>query len=285
MRVLQLAYVDYRDYPGGPGAFELYNGSLAVNVIGTAAYLMNAWLADALMLYRFHVIWSASRYQYAVIPALLAFVLSIISSCILLAQIADPGGALWISASANMALTFWSTSVTLTCYCTLAIAARLLYMRHTVRALFGAHAQVPYLSLTAMLVESAALYAAFALAFLATYARGNPASFMLLAILGQVQSIAPLLIVLRVAQGRGWTAERVRETQRLATGTVQFCRPAHSTDDGSDTAAGSAGSSRDAAFGECPRISLCSKTSEHESAINIVAEPSRPRRDPLSDVV
>ena len=49
MRLLELAYVDDRNYPGGPGAFEEYDGSIRVNVVGTAAYVVNAWLADGLL--------------------------------------------------------------------------------------------------------------------------------------------------------------------------------------------------------------------------------------------
>ena len=111
-----------------------------------------------------------------------------VSSCILLSQIADPGGALWISSSANMALTFWSASISVTCYCTLGIVVKLLYMRYQVRKAFGANEpDSPYFSVAAMLIESALLYAAFALSFLITYAQGNTASLMLLSILGQVQ--------------------------------------------------------------------------------------------------
>lgn len=245
MKLLQMAYVDYRNYPGGPGAFETYEGSVKVNVIGTAAYTVNAWFADGLLLYRFWVIWSISRYRWAVIPALLGFLLSIISSSILLSQIANPGGALWISSSANMALAFWSSSISVTCYCTVCIVLKLLHMRYQVRKAFGANEpNSPYFSVAAMLIESALLYAAFALSFLITYAQGNSASLMLLSILGQVQSIAPLLIVLRVAQGRGWTVAKVRETERLAETTyahqtVQFLRATHiSTAYGSETVAG-----------------------------------------------
>lgn len=49
MRVLQLAFIDDRNYPGGPGAFEEFDGSITPNVIGTAAYCVNAWFADGLM--------------------------------------------------------------------------------------------------------------------------------------------------------------------------------------------------------------------------------------------
>lgn len=49
MHLLELAYVDDRNYPGGPGAYETFNGSVASSVISTAAYMVNAWFADGLL--------------------------------------------------------------------------------------------------------------------------------------------------------------------------------------------------------------------------------------------
>lgn len=49
MRVLELAFVDARNYPGGPGAFEEYAGSITINVVGTACFVVSAWFADGLL--------------------------------------------------------------------------------------------------------------------------------------------------------------------------------------------------------------------------------------------
>lgn len=49
MRIVQEAYIDNRNYPGGPGAYDVYDGSVLTNVLGTAAYIINAWLADGLL--------------------------------------------------------------------------------------------------------------------------------------------------------------------------------------------------------------------------------------------
>ena len=55
-----------------------------------------------------------------------------------------------------------------------------------------------------------------------------------------MQSIAPLLIVLRVAQGRGWTTAKVKETEQLALGTqrtipLTFMQPSLSATNASST--------------------------------------------------
>lgn len=112
---------------------------------------------------------------------------------------------------------------------TLLIVARLAYARWRVtRACpnFGAGTPSPYLTLSAMLIESLALYSAFLVPLMTTIARGDPSNFLFLTPASMVQvcinsstavqstayaddttpkCIAPLLIILRVAQGRAWT--------------------------------------------------------------------------------
>lgn len=49
MRMTQLAFIDYRNYPGGPGVFVELDDSFRVNVLGDAAYAVNEWLVDGLL--------------------------------------------------------------------------------------------------------------------------------------------------------------------------------------------------------------------------------------------
>lgn len=65
-----------------------------------------------------------------------------------------------------------------------AIVSKLLLMRRRIRgALAGSS---PYLSISAMLVESAALYSTFGAAFLVSMALQSPAQNLILPVLGQV---------------------------------------------------------------------------------------------------
>lgn len=220
----QETYVNNRNFPGGPEAYNVEEYGVPYSIVGTGAYIVNSWLQDGLLIYRFYIMWGG-HWLSMTIP-LLVYLVSIIMSCFLLAQLVHPGGTIWQASSVNFALGYWSTSIATSVLLTLLIIARLLYARYRLRNMLSSAHLAPFLSVSAMLVESAALYTAFALPFIITYAKGNSANFLFLAPLGQIQSIAPLLIILRVAQGRAATRATMQETitkigegMRFADGT------------------------------------------------------------------
>ncbi|KAF6755424.1 hypothetical protein DFP72DRAFT_1122027 [Ephemerocybe angulata] len=180
-RFIQMTYIDYRNYPGGPNAFGFEQYTLPINMLGLVCYVMMNWFADGLMLYRFMVI-----YQYKL-------VLLVLPALIYLGIVAG--------------IAYWSLSIVLNLLITSSIAGRLLKMRSAIRAVLGPKHSSPYTSVLSMIVESAALYTAWALIFMASYAKGDTFQNVVLPALGQVQAIAPLLIIFRVAQGKAWTAD------------------------------------------------------------------------------
>ncbi|KAH8101399.1 hypothetical protein BXZ70DRAFT_891770 [Cristinia sonorae] len=205
MRMGQSIFVDNRDYPGGPGAYAPTTFTVPINVICTAACVIGAWLQDALMLYRFYIILSPAWYVMAVPTGL--FIVSIVMSCLLLAQLTHPNSTIWQRANVNIELAYWSTTIATNILLTILIVTYLIRQRRRVINLAGhdsMSARTPYLSASAMLVEAAFLYTVFGLAFLIPYALGNPLNILFFSLLGQVQFITPLLIILRVVQGRSF---------------------------------------------------------------------------------
>ncbi|GJJ11022.1 hypothetical protein Clacol_005251 [Clathrus columnatus] len=47
--ITQYAFIDDRDFPGGPLAYSLATSAIPVNVVGFVAYVINAWLQDGLL--------------------------------------------------------------------------------------------------------------------------------------------------------------------------------------------------------------------------------------------
>ena len=45
----QMAFIDDRDYPGGPSAFENNEFSIPVDDVGNTAFILTSWLSDALV--------------------------------------------------------------------------------------------------------------------------------------------------------------------------------------------------------------------------------------------
>ncbi|KAH8101397.1 hypothetical protein BXZ70DRAFT_891760 [Cristinia sonorae] len=222
MKVNVLMYVDNRDYPGGPTAYDKDTFSVPINLICTTACILGAWFQDALLLYRFHVIMRATWWMM-IVPTIL-YVASIILSCFLLNSLIEPGSNLWQHSNVNLSLAYWSTTIATNVILTIFIVGKLVRMRMEMRRVMGNNFHVPYLSISAMLVESAGLYTAFGLAFLIPYAQNLTINIVFFSMLRQIQYIAPLLIILRVAQGRALTRETV-----FSMSTVEWRVPTDSS--------------------------------------------------------
>jgi hypothetical protein len=93
----------------------------------------------------------------------------------------------WTNGTVNWTVPFFSVSLGLNLLVTLMIVSSLLFYRWKVNRVLGAGHGAQYLSLAAMLIESAALYATWALLFLIPFMLNNPISEVFLQALGQVQ--------------------------------------------------------------------------------------------------
>ncbi|KAF8491920.1 hypothetical protein JB92DRAFT_3004859 [Gautieria morchelliformis] len=210
IRFNEMIFVGNRDYPGGPNAFFMQQNSCWVNMVSYGVFIVNTWTQDGLLLYRFLVIFRFN-YWVVVIPSML-YLVSIIMSCLLLTQISKPNTTVFSHVSVNYAVTYWSVSIATTLLVTILIVSRLLVMRYKLHVGSGEGKDSPYVSISAMFIESAGLYSAVALIFIITFAKNDPAQNLVLPVLGQVQSVSPLLIILRVVQGCAWGRDTLRST-------------------------------------------------------------------------
>ncbi|KAF7328676.1 hypothetical protein MSAN_02469200 [Mycena sanguinolenta] len=227
---VQKTFIDDRNYPGGPGAYFFEQSTQWAAVLCNSVYIVNTWFQDGLLLYRFWTIYSRN-YYIVVIPAL-AFLTSLIMSAILIAVLCRPGNTFWTALSVKLAIPYWAISISMTVILTALIAGRLLFMRYRFKKLVGASSSMPYLTVTAMLVESAAIYSINGIIFLVAYGLNDPTQNLWLTLLGQTQSIAPLLIILRVARGQAFTGATVDQLTSMRFGRSQAT---HTTNDGSTT--------------------------------------------------
>ena len=142
-------------------------------------------------------------------------------SILLLYQTSQPTESLWLQV--NVGLAYFSLSLAgasywhrvpqiLTCspvnlLLTLLIVGRLLAMSNRVKNMLGAQHAHTYTSIAALVVESATPYALTNLVFIVTYGIGSPGSNVVLPILSQIMCTSSVLIILRVASGRAWSAQ------------------------------------------------------------------------------
>ncbi|KAL5523282.1 hypothetical protein ACEPAF_1549 [Sanghuangporus sanghuang] len=181
-------------------------------VVVDSAYSINTWLTDAYLLYRCFIVWSGDFQIVILFVPILVYLGSVATSITLLIFTANPGA----SYSSHLVQVFgtanWSLSLALNAIVTILIATRLLWYRSRVRkALGNGHGQV-YMSILAISIESAALYAAFELIVLVTFLTNSATENTFFPMTGNIQVIVPNLIILRIAKGKSFTTKATIET-------------------------------------------------------------------------
>ncbi|KAJ3003869.1 hypothetical protein NUW54_g5086 [Trametes sanguinea] len=195
-RTVQLIYIENRNYPGGPWNYFVETQNQAINVLHYATIFAGVFLCDVLMLWRNWIIWTAGNPNRAAVY-LVKLVPAITLNRIFRKEARAYGTA------------YYTLSLGLNVLLTVLITVRLLtYRRSLLKYLPAAHSN-PYLSLCSVLVESAALHSAFAVAFLVSYAIKAPINALWLAVASAAQPIATFLIIYRVADGKAWTQRTV----------------------------------------------------------------------------
>ncbi|KAK2461395.1 hypothetical protein APHAL10511_005858 [Amanita phalloides] len=223
-------YINNRNYPGGPWVYFLATQNLPENLLFFAALFILTFLSDLLVLWRCWVIWNISgrRVAYAVIAFPTIVLLSSFAlGTIWILQSSQPGLSLYSSAPIAFGTAYYVTSLSVNILVTLLITLRLLLHRQAVlESLPPEHAD-HYISVATIVVESAALYSVFALAFIISYAINNPINQIFMSLGSSCQQIAGYLIIIRMAKGRAWsptTLSRTFITEPQLT-TVQFSVP------------------------------------------------------------
>ncbi|KIJ63973.1 hypothetical protein HYDPIDRAFT_154930 [Hydnomerulius pinastri MD-312] len=210
------AFVDYRNYPGGPIGYSVATYDAPMSITANAFFMLANWLADGLLLYRCLIVYSGRR--WVVGPPLAIYFASISMGIVFTYADSRPATTAWSSSAVDFGLAYFSISCSLNIILSLMIAGRIFVYRQTVHHVLGKEHTSPYMSIAALVIESSALYAFFSILFIASYASNSNLSRIFLPILEHIQVIAPILIMLRVANKSAWTAT----TGHRPTGSLVF---------------------------------------------------------------
>jgi len=162
------------------------------------ASVVNIWLADSLILYRTYVIWGGSF--YILIGPFMLFLGAVASAIALLIETAKPGAVFGMVLISDFGTAFWSISLSLNVISTTLIAGKLMWHQRSLRQA-GIPQSDQYMSIAAILAESAALYSISGLIYIPLFARDLTLQYPFSALFNSAASIAPNLIVLRMALG------------------------------------------------------------------------------------
>jgi len=211
-----VSYVYHAEFPGGPSYYNnLVLFSAPVGIVNTISYVFANWMADALLLWRLLVLYRGGTSLYGnlvvAFPALI-YLGSLAMGFMFIIQTSLPNGSLWANGEINFALPYFVLSVSVSVIATALMLWRVLSFKKRVQQVLGADQSAPYTSVSAILVESCALYATFSLIFIVLFAINHPIQYVFLSALANVQIIASLLIIFRVSQNRAWSRNTTERT-------------------------------------------------------------------------
>ncbi|KAF7361654.1 hypothetical protein MVEN_00508800 [Mycena venus] len=211
----QESFIDGRNIPGGPNAFEEDMFSIPIDMLANVTMVILSWFSDLINASTPYIIWRCYViYQSSSIPGLAVIALpvlmlmaSIAFGICWLKQVGTTSASPWDTNGINFTTPYFSMSLALNILVTILIVLRLmLYRRRIIQALpLGPGHGTQYVSLAAMVFESAAIYSVFSLLFLVPFIIGHPLSQLFIQALSPVQIMSSLLITFRVAQGKAWS--------------------------------------------------------------------------------
>ncbi|KAJ6625805.1 hypothetical protein B0H10DRAFT_591196 [Mycena sp. CBHHK59/15] len=198
IRYNENAWVNDREYPGGPFNYLVEQQSVPFMTLGNVASILASFMSDGLLLYRAGVLWNFA--WYIVVPPALFFVACIILSVMVVIQLAIPTAPL-----PQLSLAVWVVLMLLPIWLTMLIAGRILYHRQTMIDVLGPEYAKNYAGISAIVVESAVPFTIISIVLLGLFGDKNIAQNLFIPLMVQVECIAPELIILRVVLGRSWT--------------------------------------------------------------------------------
>ncbi|KAF8993859.1 hypothetical protein BDQ17DRAFT_1367779 [Cyathus striatus] len=192
-------------------------------VVGNICFMLTSWTSDALLIWRCLIIYhDLGRRKWLVVAIPLVLQVGSIGT----------GGIFCYVLSATrrdlfgFMVYYESIALTLNVILTALIISRLLFLRRRTQRALGPDYGYEYTNLAAMLTESQILTMIAQSVMLAFVCYSNPVinngeSLTMYQILGQVQALAPMLIIYRVIQGKAWSSNTFAQiTKSRSFGTV-----------------------------------------------------------------
>jgi len=212
-----MIWIDLRGSPGGPEELIVNELGFWENRMALTSNYILSWLLDILLIHRCFVIWN----WHVIVVVFMSLLLLANVVMAILTLVSSSKGAVYTSI--NFQLAYLSISFSTNFIYTLLVAGRLLFMRRQIKAALGEEHSKFYTSVAAMIVESSALYSAFGVIYVVTFALHNNVENLIFLWIIHVQAIAQLLIILRVAQGRAYTRDvTTKSTAVLSSGILEW---------------------------------------------------------------
>ncbi|KAL0065744.1 hypothetical protein AAF712_007227 [Marasmius tenuissimus] len=212
------AWVNQREYPGGPLVYLFEQQALPTQTLGNTAAILASFFADGLMLQRVAILYDWN--WWVIVPPGLFYIACVILSILTTIQLALPDQTNWTPLS----LPVWIVLMILPMWLTALIAGRILYYRHELKKLMGTEAAKVYTGVAAVVIESALPFTIISIILLGLFGDNNVAQNLFVSLMVQIECIAPEMIVLRVILGHAWTSQTLKPKKGLDINDVEARR-------------------------------------------------------------
>ncbi|KAF9562253.1 hypothetical protein CPC08DRAFT_634288 [Agrocybe pediades] len=208
-------WITYRDKPGGVSQFITTEVSVWYETWGSAAVVGSVFLGDALLIYRLFLVYG--RRSVVVVFPIIAYIAGLVLAIQQLVVAGKPDGDFFGLDSIKFAVSYYSITITLNIVLTVFICMRLSTMSKWFTNTLGKENGKVYSTAAAMLVESAAPYSILGLMYLIPFSRQDGIGILFGQLWSKMSGIAPLLIILRVVNGRAWSDDKTEHIRTPLT--------------------------------------------------------------------
>jgi hypothetical protein len=227
--VTELAWVQYRAYPGGPAVFLEFEALIPIYKVNLWFAVLTALMVDAHLIYRCTVLYK--QRMVIVLPFLMWLASGILGPLLVVRETSFSRQTLKIS------LPYFAISLAMNMILCGLLVVRLLYMRRTITKALGTRHGRTYSNLAAIIAESSLPYGVVSFIFLVLYARGDQAVYILAVVFTQIRCMSPIITIIRVSRGRAWSNDtisdanlsRLRSALEKAPDPFRFRTPTHTS--------------------------------------------------------
>ncbi|KAG7097508.1 hypothetical protein E1B28_004850 [Marasmius oreades] len=191
-----MAFIKYRDEPGGPAVF-FDQLSEFTQIFGTAIYVAQTLVGDAVVLLRCYIVWER-RWYVAGFPLilLLGSTASGIGILYTFARV-TPHAQIFAIELQNWIVSFFSLTLATNLICTALVASRVWYINRSSK-LFSNKSLTPVVLLV---IESGAIYSATLIALLILYKVESWFQYVLLDAISPIVGLVFSMIIIRIGLG------------------------------------------------------------------------------------
>ncbi|KAF8812843.1 hypothetical protein BYT27DRAFT_7132223 [Phlegmacium glaucopus] len=195
-------WITHREDPGGVQNYIKTQISVWYETLASSAIIACVFMGDALLLYRLFVVYS-NRVAVIAVP-LVAYITAFALAIVQVVISGEANGNFFGFDVVKIAAPYYAITISINIVLTILICIRLIRVSKYISNILGEEAAKVYTSAAAILVESAAFYSAAGIMYLIPYAMQLDLSLLFGQLWTKMSVISPLLIILRVVNGRAW---------------------------------------------------------------------------------